>query len=51
MVQHHYTKEQWLKLSEDDKAMCVAYSRLNHLIEGHRQDALNTWMRRQRNRR
>lgn len=47
MVKHNYTREQWLTLDSTQKAMCVAYSRLNHLIEAHQQEAINIWAKRQ----
>lgn len=50
LIKHNYTREQWLSLDEKERAMHIAFSRLNHLVEGHTQDAIDTHLRRMRRR-
>lgn len=47
MLEHNYNRQEWLMLDSQEKALCIAFSRLKHLVEGHQQDALSSWMRRQ----
>lgn len=50
MLEHNYTHEQWENLAGSEKALCIAYSRLNMLIEGHKQESINQYIKRRQQR-